>query len=316
MTTTQRSESMNSVLKRYVSYKHNLLQFCQHFDRLVIDRRYEELKADCRSSYTIPVAAFPVQILKHAISVYTHEVLFEDEFHKANDAEVDLCGQVGEVFKYKVTLFRKSYHHTVMLSMCEEKVSCNCKKIEFAGILCSHVLKVFSLRHIMKIPELYIKKRWTKKAKKNIVEGRSDEVRVEPSASMNEDEEKKLIGVHYKELCSLYNQLTTRGALTTKTFEIAKKYFVKGIEEIDACLENTSFVRPIVAKSVVQGNLLSRIEDKQTSIITSVCENVVNEDGQTSDAVMIKGWKKKENKPIRSGEIERSSLEKSQQKEG
>ncbi|KAL8470123.1 hypothetical protein ACS0TY_032838 [Phlomoides rotata] len=196
MTTTQRNESMNSVLKRYVSYKHNLLQFCQHFNILVSDRRYEELKADYRSSHTIPVASFPVQILKHAINVYTHEVLklFEDELNKAYDAEVDLCGQA---------------------------------------------------------PELYIKKRWTKKAKKNIVEGRSNEVRVEPSTYMNEDEEKKLIGVHYKELCSLYNKLTTRGALTTNTFEIAKKYVVKGIEEIDACLENTSFVRPTVAKSVV-----------------------------------------------------------------
>ncbi|KAL8535753.1 hypothetical protein ACS0TY_011408 [Phlomoides rotata] len=157
-------------------------------------------------------------------------------------------------------------------------------------------------------------KRWTKKAKKNIVEGRSDEVRVEPSTSMNEDEKKKLIGVHYKELYSLYNQLTTRGALTTKTFEIAKKYCVKGIEEIDACLESTSFVRPTVVKSVVQVNLLSRIEDKQTSTITSVCEKVVNEDGQTSDVVMIKGWKRKEKKPIRSGKGKRSSLEKSQEK--
>lgn len=50
MTTTQRSESMNSVLKRYVSYKHNLLQFFQHFDRMIEDRRYKEFKADFRTS--------------------------------------------------------------------------------------------------------------------------------------------------------------------------------------------------------------------------------------------------------------------------
>ncbi|KAL8520712.1 hypothetical protein ACS0TY_011310 [Phlomoides rotata] len=41
---------------------------------------------------------------------------------------------------------------------------------------------------------------------------------------------------------------------------------------------------------------------------------VVNEDGQTSDVVMIKGWKRKEKKPIRSGKGKRSSLEKSQEK--
>ncbi|KAI5666524.1 hypothetical protein M9H77_16377 [Catharanthus roseus] len=41
---------MNSVLKRYVNYKNKLLEFFQHFDRLVEDHRYEELKAYFKAS--------------------------------------------------------------------------------------------------------------------------------------------------------------------------------------------------------------------------------------------------------------------------
>ncbi|XP_062119244.1 protein FAR1-RELATED SEQUENCE 7-like [Humulus lupulus] len=104
MTTTQRSESMNNVLKHYVSYQHSMLRFFQHFERLVDDRRYEESKADFKTTQ-----------LNHDSS---------------NDT-----------------------------------VTCSCKKFEFAGILCSHILKVFSSRNIGKIPSQYILKRWTKYAK-------------------------------------------------------------------------------------------------------------------------------------------------------
>ncbi|PIN11230.1 hypothetical protein CDL12_16174 [Handroanthus impetiginosus] len=44
--TTQHSENINGVLKRYVSYKHNLLQFFHHFDRMIEVCRYQELKCD------------------------------------------------------------------------------------------------------------------------------------------------------------------------------------------------------------------------------------------------------------------------------
>ncbi|KAL8474982.1 hypothetical protein ACS0TY_031416 [Phlomoides rotata] len=115
MTTTQRSESIHNVLKKYVNYKHNLLQFFSHFDRLINDRRYEESKAGFRTSRSTPVATFPVQILKHASSIYTHEVfeLFQDELHKAYDAKVVLCGESEEIYEYEITLLGKQRSHKV-----------------------------------------------------------------------------------------------------------------------------------------------------------------------------------------------------------
>ncbi|KAK6146713.1 hypothetical protein DH2020_020582 [Rehmannia glutinosa] len=311
--TTQRSESMNSVLKRYVSYKHNLLQFFHHFDRLVDDRRYQELKADLRTSQSTPVVSFPVQILKHAASIYTHEVfeLFQDELHKAYDSKAELSGENGETCEYKVIPFKKNYQHTVIYVSSQNEVSCSCKKFEFAGILCSHALKVLSLRNIVKIPDLYIKKRWTKKAKRNIVEGQFSGVSVELSESMNENEEKKMIGVHYKELWGLNNQLASRAAVTAETFKIAKNGLIKLIEEVDASLENRQIVRPTLGpKSIVKKNIVSNVEEKQNVVRSCPTDEYKHE----SDDIIIRGWKKKEKKSVRSGKRPRSGLEKSTQK--
>ncbi|PIN03955.1 hypothetical protein CDL12_23511 [Handroanthus impetiginosus] len=128
--TTQRSERMNGILKRYVSYKGNLLQLFHHFDRLIEDHRYQELKVDFRTSQSTPVASFPIEILKHAINICTHEVfeLFQDEVHKAYDSRVELCRESEQISEYKVTPFRKHYQHTVWYDSSEGKVLCSCKR--------------------------------------------------------------------------------------------------------------------------------------------------------------------------------------------
>ncbi|KAG8372402.1 hypothetical protein BUALT_Bualt12G0062500 [Buddleja alternifolia] len=117
--TTLHSESLNGVLKRYVSYKHNLLQIFHHIDRLIDDRLYEELKTNLRTCWTTLVASFPVEILKHATSVYTHEVfeLLQDELQKTYDAKIQLFMRVERFLS-----FGKHRQHTVMDDLSQEKV--------------------------------------------------------------------------------------------------------------------------------------------------------------------------------------------------
>ncbi|KAK4426730.1 protein FAR1-RELATED SEQUENCE 5 [Sesamum alatum] len=83
---------------------------------LIDERGYQELKADLRTCHSTPVASFPVEIIKHAASVYTHEVfeLFQDELRKAYDSQIELCGEIGETPEYKITPFKKHHQHTVM----------------------------------------------------------------------------------------------------------------------------------------------------------------------------------------------------------
>ncbi|XP_026656773.1 protein FAR-RED IMPAIRED RESPONSE 1-like [Phoenix dactylifera] len=79
MSTTQRSESMNS--------------------RLVDDRRFEELRADFKATQSRPTLEYPVEILKHAASVYTPAVfkLFSHELWLTWDCELHKDGENGSV---------------------------------------------------------------------------------------------------------------------------------------------------------------------------------------------------------------------------
>ena len=60
---------------------------------------------------------------------------------------------------YKVTPCGKTYSHTIRYDSSSDKVVCSCKKYEFAGILCSHALKVFTTKNIIRILSEYIYKR-------------------------------------------------------------------------------------------------------------------------------------------------------------
>ena len=109
----------------------------------------------------------PLQILKQAASVYTHEVYekFKEELCKGIDCLIENGEEVGTEVMYKITPQHKHRHHLVRYDASKSSVSCSCKKFEFAGILCTHILKVFTTLSITRIPDEYILKHWTKDAK-------------------------------------------------------------------------------------------------------------------------------------------------------
>jgi hypothetical protein len=66
---------------------------------------------------------------------------------------------------YAVTNYDNPKERIVMGNHVEQKVSCDCRKFETHGILCSHALKVLDVMNIKQIPEHYILKRWTRDAR-------------------------------------------------------------------------------------------------------------------------------------------------------
>ncbi|BBN69248.1 hypothetical protein Prudu_843S001100 [Prunus dulcis] len=233
ITTTQRSESMNSCIKKYVSYKYDLLRFFQHFQRLVEDRRYEELKAEFKASQSSPTLSFPVEILKHAANVYTPKVfkVFQDELCKAYDCVLHFNDEMGTISKYEVIPYGKNWQHTVTFDSTNNITLCSCKKFEFAGILCAHALKVLSTRNVKSIPAQYILKRWTKNVK-------AMSAKINSSSSTNDP--KVEIVRRYRELCRLHTQLATRAAGCGKAYEIVIRRLNQTFDEVDACLKEKS----------------------------------------------------------------------------
>ncbi|XP_071939829.1 protein FAR-RED IMPAIRED RESPONSE 1-like [Coffea arabica] len=98
ITTTQRSESMNSVIKK-----------------LLDDHRYDESVVDFRGNQSTLAMTFPCKILQHAASIYTHEVYkkFKDELCKGIDCKWEVDGELGNQVIYRVTPYDKTSHHLV-----------------------------------------------------------------------------------------------------------------------------------------------------------------------------------------------------------
>ncbi|XP_042410194.1 protein FAR1-RELATED SEQUENCE 4-like [Zingiber officinale] len=233
MTTTQRSESMNSIVKKYVTYKHKFLDFFSHFQRLLDDRRYEELKADFKSNTTVPYLMFPIEILKHASEIYTPEVYkcFQQEWCLSHDSNLEICEDVDTFAKYKVTPHKKKNHHIVTLDKKCEKIECSCRKFEFAGILCSHILKIFTWNNIMKIPSDYVLKRWTRKAKIGyfgVNDSMANNASLDPKVLQN---------MRYKELCGLNVQLVTKAAERDDTYMFVKDAMLSLCKIVDDKLQ-------------------------------------------------------------------------------
>ncbi|XP_027169477.1 protein FAR1-RELATED SEQUENCE 9-like [Coffea eugenioides] len=234
MTTTQRSESMNSVLKRYVTYKNKFHEFFSHFERLVDDRRYKELKADFRAYTSTPVLPFDVDVLKQAASVYTLEVFkwFEVEWGKSHDCGIITYSEVGTVTEYKITP------------------------------------KVLNVRNIMKITSQYIIKRWTSKAKAGYIRDNNS------CNINNDLDPKVLFTKRYRDLCRLYTQLVTKAVQAEETYRIAKEGLLKMLDLVDARLYQEGPVGDIInivsTGCSIQHHELQEANTNEVSMIESL----------------------------------------------
>ncbi|XP_042380961.1 protein FAR-RED ELONGATED HYPOCOTYL 3-like [Zingiber officinale] len=176
---------------------------------------------------------FPIEILKHASEIYTPEVYkcFQQEWCLSHDSNLEICEDVDTFAKYKVTPHKKKNHHIVTLDKKCEKIECSCRKFEFAGILCSHILKIFTWNNIMKIPSDYVLKRWTRKAKIGyfgVNDSMANNASLDPKVLQN---------MRYKELCGLNVQLVTKAAERDDTYMFVKDAMLSLCKIVDDKLQ-------------------------------------------------------------------------------
>ena len=75
MTTTQRSESMNSYMKQFVKYRMRLYEFVKTYERALARLRNNEAKAHNETDQTEPVmSTILIRIERHAAAIYTRKI--------------------------------------------------------------------------------------------------------------------------------------------------------------------------------------------------------------------------------------------------
>ncbi|KAG0467708.1 hypothetical protein HPP92_018700 [Vanilla planifolia] len=163
---TLQSESFSSELKKYLAPQYDLESFFHNYEKVLSECRYAELQADFHASQSFPRIP-PSKMLRQAASMYTPAVfeLFRKEFEVFMDCLLYNCGEYATIAEYRITVGENSKEYFVRLDSSDCTVACSCKKFEFVGIHCGHVIKVLDVRNIKELPEKYYLKRWRRDAK-------------------------------------------------------------------------------------------------------------------------------------------------------
>ncbi|OMO68598.1 hypothetical protein COLO4_29562 [Corchorus olitorius] len=207
ISSTQISESFNSSLKDHLQPDMNLVQFFGHFERVLNDKLYNELKSEFDLRQKLPKLKMNTPMLKQAGEIYTVAMLdkFQYEYEKFQAAFIEEKKETDDHLpEYVVAIYSQIGIGKVVYNDEEMTVSCSCKKFEMEGILCSHALKVLDLMNIKLIPYRYILKRWTKHARDgNVQDFDGHDVEVDP---------KLQVASRYRWLCSNMIKIASRAS--------------------------------------------------------------------------------------------------------
>ncbi|KAG9458416.1 hypothetical protein H6P81_002924 [Aristolochia fimbriata] len=115
---TQRSETFNSLMRKYLNSRLHPMHFFEQFDRLIEDRRHEELQADFRSINSTPTLFVPCPILKQASAHYTMDIffLFQEEWQMFHAIEIHHVMDEGDQSEFKAIDHIKKGEKTIYLN--------------------------------------------------------------------------------------------------------------------------------------------------------------------------------------------------------
>ncbi|XP_041017869.1 protein FAR-RED ELONGATED HYPOCOTYL 3-like [Juglans microcarpa x Juglans regia] len=174
MSTTQRSESMNTFFDGYVHAKTNLKEFVDQLENTLKKKIENENAADFHSfSVTIPcISRSPTEKRFH--DLYTNAKFKEVQLQITGiiDMNRKLNKSDGAVKTYLVEdevrfeEFIKLVTHSVDFSEGDAAAKCSCGLFQMRGILCRHILAVFKCNEIKILPDSYILDRWRKDIKR------------------------------------------------------------------------------------------------------------------------------------------------------
>uniref|UniRef100_A0A8I6WQ28 Protein FAR1-RELATED SEQUENCE n=1 Tax=Hordeum vulgare subsp. vulgare TaxID=112509 RepID=A0A8I6WQ28_HORVV len=177
MTSTQRSESTNHMLKNFVPPGASMHMFIKHYQKLQFDRDAEENFAEKKSRLVSPVLKSGLPLERHAGKVYTPALfkLFQEACFKSASYYVENILAVNDT--YCVTHLyadqREAWSKTsynVKVQQPDNYLQCECGMYEHMGLLCCHAIRVMAQLRFTKIPERHIMRRWTKEACEDLPE--------------------------------------------------------------------------------------------------------------------------------------------------
>ncbi|KAK0598518.1 hypothetical protein LWI29_035525 [Acer saccharum] len=166
---TQRSESINSFIYKFLHRRLKLYNFMSHIDRAMSRLRNNELKDDFDTINEHPVlVTHLLQLEKHATKVYTRNTFHwvRDEIKSEAKHSIVNCVDDMDCVMYTFQKFAggdKTWN--VRYTPSTNIFKCSCQMFETIGIPCCHTFSVMKAMNQHHIPETLIMQRWTRNAK-------------------------------------------------------------------------------------------------------------------------------------------------------
>lgn len=165
MTSTQRSESANHMLKRFIQRAAPMHLFVAKFNEFQSDRNDQEGKEGFVTNQVNRKLRTGLPIEDHAHTIYTRAMYekFYDELFESS--KYTIKSKIGQD-EYVLTDARAdmedaaAYIHVRLQGT--DRVTCECGLFEHMGMLCRHALKVLVHLDRQEIPPGNILHRWTK----------------------------------------------------------------------------------------------------------------------------------------------------------
>lgn len=231
------NQGISSFFDGYVHQQTTIPLFFKQYERALENSREKEIELDYDTICTTPVLKTPSPMEQQAANLYTKKVFakFQEELvetfvYTANKIEGD-----GVLSKFRVAKYEQDDKaYIVSVNVSEMKASCSCQMFEYSGILCRHILTVFTVTNVLTLPSHYILKRWTRNAKSSIGldEQNTDTQGIET------------LTLRFNKLCQEAIKYAEVGALAVETYNVAISALKEAGKKVLAAKKNVAKISP------------------------------------------------------------------------
>lgn len=255
------NQGVGSFFDGYVNQQTTIPLFFKQYERALENWLEKEIEADYDTICTTPVLKTPSPMEQQAANLYTKKVFskFQEELVETFVYTANQIENGGAISKYRVAKYEhddKAY--IVTLNVPEMKAGCSCQMFEYSGVLCRHILTVFTVTNVLTLPSHYILKRWTRNGKNGFG---SDEADTELQSIES-------LTLRFNSLCREAIKYVEGGAIAIETYHAAMSALREGGKKIAIVKKNVAKVKPTSS----QGSGSSSQDDSNKKSPLSVSE--------------------------------------------
>ncbi|KAL8555199.1 hypothetical protein ACS0TY_003131 [Phlomoides rotata] len=230
------NHGVSSFLDGYVNQHTTMPMFFKQYERALENSLEREIEAENYTICTTPVLKTPSPMEQQAANLYTKKVFekFQEELvetfvHTANKIDGD-----GAISKFRVAKYEHDHKaYIVLLNVSEMNASCSCQMFEYSGVLCRHILTVFTVTNVLTVPSHYILKRWTRNARVSLSDEQDSGVQCIESLT-----------VRFNKLCREALRFAEEGAIAAETCTAAIDALREGSRKIALVKRTVAKVKP------------------------------------------------------------------------